>query len=123
MKKFLPIVLIFLAGCGVQKTTDQATNSVQFSSISNTSYSSEILQSSISSESEKQTESILASYIWLTEKQAQELASSQNRKFRVIEIDWQPQMVTMDIVEWRINAKLENWKITEANIESYSITE
>lgn len=123
MKKYLLIVLwlVFLAWCGVQKT--QTTISSSQSSVAVSSLSSEVAASNVSSLSDKQTQDIASSYIGLTIEQAQKLAQSQNRKFRLIQIDWETQMVTADIIDWRVNATSEKWKITSVSIETVSISE
>ena len=117
MKK-IAIIFVFLAGCS--SNTNQISNVSTSSSVSSSSEVSSYMSYSINSSS---IENILKDYIWLSIQEAKTLAQGQNRQFRLVEIDWEPQTVTMDIIEWRINAKSKDWKIIETSVESYLVSE
>ncbi len=56
-------------------------------------------------------------YVWVSIDEAISEASKRNTSFRVVEIDGQPQAVTMDYRPWRINATTVSWFVTSINIE------
>lgn len=56
-------------------------------------------------------------YAGLTENEGAELASEQGRSFRVIESDGDPQAITLDIQDGRINATLTDGVITDIEVE------
>lgn len=51
-------------------------------------------------------------YVWLTAAEAQELAEDNGVPFRLVEIDGEAQMVTMDYVVGRINASIVDGIVT-----------
>jgi hypothetical protein len=56
-------------------------------------------------------------YIWLTVDQVAELAEKNGDVFRVVNIDNEAQIVTMDYVIGRINASIVNGIVTAYSIE------
>ena len=56
-------------------------------------------------------------YVWVSVDEAISEASKRNTSFRVVEIDGQPQAVTMDYRPWRINATTVSWFVTSISIE------
>lgn len=54
----------------------------------------------------------------LTEDQAHDLAESQGVKFRVTSANGTPFFVTTDHVVWRINAAIQDGKVSNIDIES-----
>lgn len=62
-------------------------------------------------------EDVQAGYIWLSLDQAAWLAKEQWVPFRVVSIDGEPQIVTMDYVVGRINASIVDGKITDFSFE------
>ncbi len=57
------------------------------------------------------------SYIWLTLEQAAQLAEQKGDMFRVVNIDGEAQIVTMDYRIGRINASTVDGIVTEFSIE------
>lgn len=56
-------------------------------------------------------------YIWLTEQEAINLAGARGDIFRVVSIDGEPQMATMDYRPGRINASIIDGRVSEFYIE------
>ncbi len=56
-------------------------------------------------------------YIWLTVEQAKEIAKKDWDIIRAINIDWNPQIITDDIINNRVNATIQKGIITKVSIE------
>lgn len=58
-----------------------------------------------------------ADYTWMSVKNAQKLAKENNTLFRVVKLDGEHQVVTMDYVPGRINATVEKWIVVSYSVE------
>ncbi len=60
---------------------------------------------------------VAQNYVGMTTKEAQLYAATEDILFRVVEIDGEPQIVTMDYREGRINAATQNNIVVSYTVE------
>ena len=80
-------------------------------------YKKPVCTDPIVNESWSTAPSLQDQYVGLTIEQATELANKSRKPFRIVEVDGQPQAVTMDLVPGRLNAKVNSGVIVDLMLE------
>lgn len=56
-------------------------------------------------------------FVWMNKEDVEKELNEKQIRFRYTKIDWKDQIVTLDLVDWRYNFEVENWKIISQFIE------
>lgn len=56
-------------------------------------------------------------FVWMNKEDVEKELNEKQIRFRYTKIDWKDQIVTLDLVNWRYNFEVENWKIISQFIE------